>query len=311
MNADRIAFVVFTIVQIPTVFCALQIFVRWTQKNSSLRRVQNRTLIVLLFVSIWTLVIELPHTQKYLWTGNVTINQRWFCFVYNISFFSNATLNRFLMAFMTIERHFLVFRPQLYRTHRSRFLFHSIPLTFIFIFVLFYVIFTNLFATCSSTSFDYSSYLCGYTCGILNNQLGVNYAWLLVFLPTTITVFACISLPIRFLLQRQQLQRVEWNRSRKLIVQMSIISTAYLLCWLPYTIFLQFLLNGILSFTNIVFNRYLSYTPYVTSLLTPWIVLHTSPEWFAFRKRPTIEIQNSFPRLNPPQQQIQNNVADS
>jgi hypothetical protein len=278
MSSNTAGFIVLTCVQIPAVCLVVYILLRLPQQTSSLRRLPNHALLYLLCVATWTILIELPHTQKYLLTGSVTIHQVWFCFLWNISFFSMATLNRFLMTFMAIERHFLIFRPQLYRTARSRFILHFLPLNLISFSVIAYTSITHIFTACTKPPFNYSSFLCGYTCGILNDELGTTYAWLLVFIPTIITSIACILLPIRFIVQRQHLHRLQWFRARKMIIQMSIIAGTYTICWLPYTIILQLLLNEIFTFSNAILTRFLIYTPYVTSLLMPIIVFHTVPE---------------------------------
>jgi hypothetical protein len=131
MDPYKVGMIVVTILQIPSVCCATLIFFQFAQRTSALRRIQNRLLIYLLICATWTIIIDLPNTQKYLWTGSVTIYTSWFCFSWNISFIGTATLNRILMAFMSIERHFLAFRPHFYHTRRSRLLYHYIPLIFI------------------------------------------------------------------------------------------------------------------------------------------------------------------------------------
>ena len=114
-----------------------------------------------------------------------------------------------------------------------------------------------------------------FACQILR-QLSYGYY---VFLPTAITTVASILLPIRFVLQKRTLQRLQWHRARKMIIHTIVISSAYIICWIPYTIVLQLSVNGILSFGNPNINLFLIYGPYFTSLLTPFIIQHTMPGW--------------------------------
>ena len=188
---------------------------------------------------------------------------------------STAALNRILMAIMSIERHFLVFRPQLYRTRRSRLLFHYIPIFSIVSISLIYTFVTNLFVSCPQMRFNYSLLMCGYTCAALMRNLVNIYTWTSIFIPTLITVIGCVLLPIRFIIQKRQLQQVDWHRTRKMILQTSVIATVYSLCWLPYTIILQLLTNNVLPFSNPDITRYLAIVPYITSLLTPFITYHS------------------------------------
>ena len=277
MNSNQIGVIIFALVQIPSFLCAAHFLLRAQQKNSPLRRLPNHLLICLVLVSLWSLVVDLPMAQVYLWTGSFPIRTEWACIAENVSFFSMAGFNLSLMAFMSIERHFLVFCPRLYRTRRSRVCFHYLPVATIVVTIFLYFLLVDTIATCPRMNFDYNSHLCGYTCAIVSDTFGSIYIWLHVFLPTTITIVACILLPIRFLLQKRTLQRLQWHRARKMIVQMSVIAGAYILCWLPFAIVLQLLLRGRISFRSTVVRQYISYAPYVVILLTPFVVQHTMP----------------------------------
>ncbi|CAF0813233.1 unnamed protein product [Adineta steineri] len=264
-----------TIIQIPSVICAIYIFFHLFQRTSSLRRLQNHLFIYLLIIATWNIIIDLPNTQVYFWTGTVTISTPSFCRFWNISYLYSAALNRFLMAFMAIERHFLVFRPHFYHTHRSRVLFHYTPLVFMISVIFIFVLITNVFVSCPGSTFIYSIFMCGYTCAVRLNNLATFYIWVCVCVPTTMTIIGCVLLPVRFIIQKRQLQRIQWHRARKMIVQMSIIAGTYSLCWLPYTIVLQLSLSHILSSNEADINRFLAFIPYITSLLTPFIILQT------------------------------------
>jgi hypothetical protein len=297
MDWGKVGIAFLTVIQVSCFFCAIYIFFRFAQRTSPLRRLQNHVLMCLLVIATWSMSIELPNTQKYFWSGSATIQTSWFCIFWNISFFSTAILNRVLMAFMCIERHFLVFRPQLYHTHRSRLLFHYIPLFFVISVFFIYIFVTNVFITCSRSPFDYSRFMCGYTCGVLSAQLGLVFTWICVFAPTAITIIGCVLLPIRFIIQKRQLQQVQWHRARKMIVQTTIIAGAYSICWLPYAIILQLTLNYLLSFFNPDVNRFFAFVPYMTSLLTPFIALHI------ISGRPNLRLMEEIKRRFFPQRQ--------
>jgi hypothetical protein len=53
-----------------------------------------------------------------------------------------------LMVFMSIERHFLVFHPQLYRIRRLRYILHYFPILIIILWSFTYSIVTDVFLTC-------------------------------------------------------------------------------------------------------------------------------------------------------------------
>ncbi|CAF0966218.1 unnamed protein product [Rotaria sordida] len=299
MDSNKVEMIVVTIFQIPSFCCAMIIFFKFLEKTSPLRRLQNQLLMYLLIFATCTIIIELPNTQKFLWTGSVTIQRYWFCYFWNILFSAMATLNRALTAFMSIERHFLVFHPHIYRTSRSRFLFHYSPLICIIVIIIIYISVTHISVTCPNHPFNYSMFLCGYTCASIVENFGTTYVWLYVFLPTMVTTIACLLLPIRFIIQKRHFQRIQWYRARKMIIQTSFIASIYTICWLPNVIILQLLINKHISTISPVINLFLTFTPYVTSLLTPFIVLHTASGWI----RPAI-IQRIKCRLFPPRQGV-------
>ncbi|CAF3458274.1 unnamed protein product [Rotaria sp. Silwood2] len=255
------------------------IFFHFLEKTSPLRRLQNHLLMYLLIFATCTIIIEFPNTQKFLWSGSATIHTHWFCHVWNILFTSMATLNRVLTALLSIERNLLIFHPQLYRTRRSRFLFHYSPLICIISIIIIYIVVVTIFVTCPYHSFNYSIFMCGFTCSMIVELFGTLYIWLYVFTPTMLTIIACILLPIRFIIQKRHFQRIRWYRARKMIIQTSLIASAYTICWLPYTIILQLLINRRVSIFHPIINSFLTFTPYVTSLLTPFIVLHAVSGW--------------------------------
>ena len=266
------------LIQIPSFFCAIQLL-RLGQKENPLKLLHNQLLFCLLIVSIWAIAIDLPFTQAYLWLSFVPIQNEWACYFYNMSFFTVTGLNRFLMAFMSVERHFLVFSPQLYRTSRSRLVFHYIPLVFLVLCGILYFLVTNVFLPCPEKSFNYSLFMCGYTCTVLDRHFGLIFIWIIAFLPTVVTSIASLLLPIRFIIQKRTLQRVQWHRTRKMILQTSFIASTYIFFWLSYTIVLQLLFNEIIAFDNTYMNEFFTYGPYATSLLTPFLVQNTVPGW--------------------------------
>jgi hypothetical protein len=219
--------------------------------------------------------IDLLGTEFSYWNGIVPIQTLSACRFYNVSFFSMSGLNRMLMAFMSVERHFLVFRPQLYRIRRSRYIIHYLPIIIIILWSFIYSIVTDVFLTCPEINLRYTRVFCGYTCSLLSPNTTMIYVWIQVFFPTMITTIACILLPVRFLMKKRNLQRLQWRRARKMILQLSIIATTYTLCWLPYTIILQLITVGHISLVNYYVSRFIMFIPYVPSLLTPFICFHT------------------------------------
>lgn len=254
--------------------CAVYLLIVCLTTKNIIRSLPNHLILCLLIVSTWFISIDLVSTEVYYWNEIVPIQTVWACRFYNVSFFTISNLNRMFMAFMSIERHILVFRPQLYRIRRLRYLLHYFPLAFLIGWSLIYSLITDIFLTCPQMRFRYTRFLCGYTCSVLLPTTVMIYEWIQVFLPTMITIFACLCLPIRFLLKKSQLQRLQWRRARRMIVQMSSIAMTYTFCWLPYAILLQFVSANYLLLNDYHISIYMIFDAYVPSLLTPFICFH-------------------------------------
>jgi hypothetical protein len=275
MKLNVISLVFLVIIQFTSFLCTVYLLVQYGKKKSLLRRLPNHLILCLLIVSAWLISLDLISTEYYYWYGYVPIQTAWACRIYNLSIFFMTGLNRFFMAMMSVERHFLVFRRQFYYTRRSRVIFHYIPIIIIIIWILSYSITTDVLVSCPQNRFRYSSFLCGFTCSLLLPNLVMIYVWIQVFLPTSITMIACILLPIRFAIQKRNLQRFQWHRARKMIIQMISIAGAYTICWFPYVIILQLISTNQVSLSQVNKEQFMIFGPYITSLITPFICLYT------------------------------------
>ncbi|UJR27395.1 hypothetical protein I4U23_008685 [Adineta vaga] len=186
------------------------------------------------------------------------------------------------MAFMSIERHFLVFRHQIYRRRRLKYILHYFPILLLVLWSFTYSIVTDVFLTCPQQRFRYTRFLCGYTCSLLMKQASLIYIWVQVFFPTLVTTVACILLPIRFMFQKKTLQRLQWRRARKMIIQMTVIAITYTISWIPYTVIIHLASAELLSLGSDPIASFMIFLPYIPSLLTPFICLYTISERLKF-----------------------------
>lgn len=276
MKYEVCSLVCLVVAQIVSLLCALYILFEFFKKRSQLRCLHNHAIVALLVVSAWLISVDLLCTEFYYWNNYVPIQTAWACRFYNFSLFTASGLNRLLMAFMTVERHFLVFRVQIYRSARARLLLHYFPVVIIILVAATYSAVTDLIITCPQTRFRYSYFLCNYTCSILLMDLALFYIYVLVFVPTMITIIACVLLPIRFAIQKRTLQQFHWRRARKMIIHTILICGAYTICWFPYAVLLQLTMNNLVSLGDPHVARFMIFAPYVTSLVTPLVCFYTT-----------------------------------
>lgn len=278
VRANRIKFVALTVLQLFAVPCYLYIFRRvYTRRQFHRSRQHHQhVMLLLLIVSFLFVTVCLPFTQVYMYTSRVYPASETFCSFWNWFHYSLNITNLFLMAFASLERNWLIFHPWLVRTRCGQFFLHYCPLLFCLLYPpLFY--FGAIFMHKCESYYDFSQLLCKWPCYFhertwANIDTFVNNQAVLYSIP----VF-CLIIYVRVCLQKRalQLKPFKWRRDRKMIIQLSAISTFYLLLWLPLQL---------PALINLCWNKdfllqaqidYMYLFPYLIHLIYPYIVLLT------------------------------------
>jgi hypothetical protein len=108
-----------------------------------------------------------------------------------------------------------------------------------------------------------------------------------------LSVLATLVIIIRVLSQKRRVatQRSIWQRSRRIIIQLVVLSVSYMIVWLPCVICFVITLFTPVPFLSALYSAYLSYYQYVSSLLCPFVCLISSPEIRqAFRNNRIIQL---------------------
>jgi hypothetical protein len=114
-------------------FCVFNSFLSFVFSiffNQYGRRSQHCAIHLLLIISFLFVIIALPFTQAFLYTSYVYPANQLFCSLWTWIHYSLNIINRFLMPFASIERHWLIFHPWLVRSKADKVIFHYCPLLF-------------------------------------------------------------------------------------------------------------------------------------------------------------------------------------
>ena len=276
LNENRIEFWLLLVLQLLSVPCYLHVLYRFAHNRQLRQSRSNRVIFVLLAVSFVFVTIALPPTQLYLYIGYVYPANDLFCSVWSWFHYSLNIINLFLMVFASIERHWLIFHPQLMANRAGKFCLHYGPLGFCILFPpMFYL--GAIFIHRCDTSYDFSQLLCAYPCYFYSLTWSLFDLYVNNLLPIFTIPIACTILYVRVMLQKRTMrqQAFKWSRDRKMILQLWAISSLYLAMWMPLQ--LLWLINLYWNPTFLLEEqvKYLYLFPYLIHLVCPFIVLFT------------------------------------
>ncbi|CAF1199867.1 unnamed protein product [Adineta steineri] len=298
-----IIFIILLIIIIPSIVCSIYIFYHFIRFHELRQNVNNHIILVLLFISFIQVVGELPLTLIFLRTGSVAILSDKFCQFWIVLNYTVCTGSLWTMAIASIERYWLVF----HRTFFNKYiiLLHYIPIILCIIYPLILYTYLVTIYTCTNT-FDYSYWTCGGACYLYEPLLGT-LDWVIngctnVLLSTSVTWIIII----RVLIQKQRVnsQRTVWQRSRRIIMQLIVLSALYMIVWLPCVICFVITLFTPVPFLTALYGAYLSYYQYIACLLCPFACLLGSSE-IRQVMRNTRVVQPSMHIMQPITQRLQ------
>ena len=197
---------------------------------------------------------------------------------YNLSLLAT---NISLMAWTSIQRHILIFHSNWIQTQSGKWKWNYIPLIFCGTYPAVFYFACIIIYQCEN-HFDYtSSSMCGSICY-------AEVKWLLTFewmtnglIPSLIIPLASISLLLRVVIQARKMRRsVNWGSTRKMTIQLVMISLLYLIFCDSVAIIsliqIYFIPNFIIEYTY----YFLYYARYIVQLLTPFVCIACLPEMY-------------------------------
>ncbi len=275
-QANRIKFGIFIVLQILSVICFINVFFRYLYRRKLRQNPSYHVIFLLLLTSFLFVTIAIPLTEAYLFTSYVFPSNDLFCSLWNWFHYSVNIINLFLMGFISIERHLIIFHRQILRKKLSKYLLHYLPISFCLIYPPTFYFGAIFLCPCTNT-YDYTQLLCTWPC-YFGNYIWWNFdLFFNNYVPLlTIPIF-CFSLYIRVFFQKRsmRLQAAKWRRDRRLILQLFAISSLYLLMWMPLQIAG---LIGIYWDPTFLLQAQIDYMylfPYFIHIIYPFIVFYT------------------------------------
>ena len=236
--------------------CNIYLLYRLLTTRVLRRELHNHVIIALLFSSLEFNLIHVPFSINLFRTGFVWPRSIIACTLWRFTAYLGCNANDVLLAWAAIERHLLIYHSQMLKHRRNRYLFHYGPLTFLIIYLFIFNAGCFLTSTCFQ-QYDYSRVFCDSSC--LNSVFFMSTWYLTVnqlFAASAAIIFSFI-LWIRVIRRRKRMRgTIEWNRLKKLTVQVLVITILFIFLEIPYAITCTFSYAGF--FTNSITFAYIN-----------------------------------------------------
>lgn len=248
--------------------------------DRSLRRaLHNHVIVVLLILVLTYELTDIPfllRNDQYStpWVASPSFYLFWVFYDY-----SCYSLQIALFAWITVERHILIFHDRWVATKIRRIFIHYFPPCFITVYYFVYYAIVYYGKPCDNP-FDSFLYAGIYVpCAFDRTVLAT---WDLMFhqvVPTLIILVGCISLVIRVIWQKARMRRsIEWGKHRKMVIQLLIIASIYVVFNIPWVGIIFAYQCGLpiqLAIVGIIFSKFILYN---ISFLFPVVCCLSLPE---------------------------------
>ncbi|CAM2704939.1 unnamed protein product [Rotaria socialis] len=227
--------------EIPSILVSILIFAHFGWNRHTPIKDHNHSILVLLAVNFVQVTTDLPMPMHFFHlNGIVQPPTSAYCTWWVWYEFSLNTINGCLMAWISIERHILIFHSVFLRNlgTQKRRLLRIVPLVLCIIWgPIYYCIVVIFSPMCENTRY-FDSLLCGLPCYLMTSW-GTFDLFFDVISPVLIISIFNLALFVRVIKQSLvMVGRVQnnWRKQRKLALQLGMISFAYLAVWIPLSI---------------------------------------------------------------------------
>lgn len=240
----------------------------------------NHPVVVMLLLNWLHLAIDLSMTLNHLRLGYVWLFSPILCLIQQFVDTGVWYGAIFLMLWISIERHILIFHNHLVATPRRRLLFHYVPLIIFLLYAPTFYFYLIFFFPCART-FDIHANLCGGACYYFYRLSWLNWYESIAnyVIPILLIVAFNGGLFVRIGLQKRRVQQSpNWRRNQKMIMQLFAVSSVYLIFDLPYIIITIVQWSGRPDFGSHVLTPYIAHLTYVPAVVLPFATFVTLPQ---------------------------------
>ena len=281
----RLKFIVLVALEVPSLLVSLIIFLHFASCRAVRAMDHQHSVFVLLFIGCVQALTDVTAALDFYHSGGIVrIKTTAFCVWWTFVDYALFSANASLMAWISIERHLLIFhRPLLGGAGTwKRWILHVVPWIFCPLSVsLFYTVTIIISPMCTSVWY-FDSLLCGQPCYLATNWSSAD-VFVNTVLPITVIMIANLALIIRVIHQRATVAgrgRINWRNQRKMVIQLSVISVFYLAIWLPILIIQLAQLYIDVTFLAPQLDTFI-FLAYIGPLILPFVCIPLIPKLLA------------------------------
>lgn len=304
---EKIKFGLLISFQIPSIICHLFVIYHLIVDSRLRKSLRHNVFLIFLSINFLLITLDLSITLHFLRRSSFDEHDYQLCVGWNFLDSFLVSLCTLLIVWISFERYLLIFYDRIFfNTRKKRLIVHYCPFIVLFIYSFcfyFYAVFMNL--SCQNAEhFDFDEIFCGRACFVHADKIvsSIDLLFNKIVCSILILIFNFLLL-IRVIYQkRRRNQAMNWNRHRKIAIQVLSISLLYLIGVLPAAIaevFHIFELNpheeGSEEESIIQENVFL-YLFYFISLIIPFICLMSLPK--IYRKIPFLSRLIRFNRVH-------------
>ena len=266
----------------PSLLTTLIIFVHFAS-NRAVRATdhQHSTIFLLAISFVESLTGTSSAIDFYRSNGVVRIQTSAYCAWWVVNDYSLFSSIAFVMAWISIERHLLIFHRNLLGDIGTwkRWFTHVAPWIICPMFpILFYTVVIAISPMCTTTWY-FDTILCGQACYLTTSWASIDI-FLNVVATISVILIANLTLILRVIHQRRTVRgttQVDWRKQRKMVLQLSAFSTLYLSVWLPLSSIQLIQLYADPTFLAAQVDTF-NFLAYVGILLLPGVCITSIPQ---------------------------------
>jgi hypothetical protein len=292
-----IGFWIMLLVNIPSTICSLCLIVHIIIHRTQRHALQNHTILLILVFGLPIQVWDINFYLVFFHYGSVEPPKPVTCLLWYLADDGFYTAGLILFAWLSIERHILIFHHRWLLNRRGRFLFHYLPLIIILAYVVPYYTIVIFFPPCENT-FDYSAAVCGgLACYHSHGFLGMWEFAANCSAPVIIESIVSIALILRVQWQKRRLhQSNRWRKQRRMVIQLLLVSSVSISVTLPFYAISILEYCGISSVSMNEVDFDLFYLTYFIYFLFPFASLCQFPELRKKIKKQIVDLVKKQPR---------------
>ncbi|CAM4792348.1 unnamed protein product [Rotaria magnacalcarata] len=280
--ANSVKFAVLLAFEIPSIITSSIIVINIVVTPAFRSKEQNHSTCVLLSFNFLQIISDIPLAIHFFHLNIVQPATSVHCILWTWLDFTFNTSSLQLMAWISIERHLVIFSWNLTRrmSRLQRWFIHFAPLIICSVWCPIFYFFTIIVTPMCANTWIFDRLLCGLPCYLTTNW-GYYDLIFNIIMPVLFILIANVAFVIRVIkqkLSRVRPTRVDWHRQRKMAFQLGILSMLFSLVWTPFCI-IQLEMIYFTSDLLLQFDDFIVYLLYFIPLLLPFVLFLSRPEF--------------------------------